>query len=97
MYLHSWIATAFSHSFPLSTVLRFWDSMLSESKSFGLSIDLLIFISAAIVLFRSKELKQLATDDLTEYLKNIGNTLSAEQSEIVLAQAYLLLKNTQVH
>lgn len=95
MYLYSWIATAFSHSFPIAIVFRFWDSMLSESKSNGLSIELLVYISAAIVLHRSKELKQLSTDDLTEYLRVIGNTLCAEQSEIVLAKAYLLMKNAE--
>ena len=67
---------------------------MSESKTNGISLELLVFICAAIVLSCSAELKQQTPESIFDYINELGVSVTIDQSEEILAQAYLLMNST---
>jgi len=91
MYLHNWITSAFSHSFKIETVLRIWDSLLSDKDAPGISMELVIYLCAAIVLQNGTKLKKLETDEIiTALVRDLSHSLKEEELDLAFGNAYLL-------
>ena len=95
MYLHTWIATAFNDRFKIETILRIWDALLGENDFPTVSVELLVHISAALVLLQADKLKTAQMDEMLQSLLNLSASLEKDKLEEALGDAYRLMATTR--
>uniref|UniRef100_A0A6B2L7D3 Rab-GAP TBC domain-containing protein n=1 Tax=Arcella intermedia TaxID=1963864 RepID=A0A6B2L7D3_9EUKA len=82
-----WMNCLLMREFPLSIVIRIWDTYLSEDESFSI---LHVYLCAAFLLKWSPEVKAQEFQDLMLFLQNLPTQNWTEQDiETLLSQAYV--------